>query len=243
MKRGPAIDGQRRLSERGHGYQGKNGGHFHPFPADGGAIYQKYGKSISGHSLCWGALDAEDMPDEGMPDEQIADWAVERLQRDYDQPFFLAVGFVRPHVPYTAPRRFFDLYPLDQVVIPQVPSDEMSDIPLLGKVMAYGTIPGGDHQNVLEVGPEYWREMTRAYLACVSFVDEQAGKVLDALDASPHANNTVIVFVSDHGQHLGEKRHWRKMALWEESTRVPLAIRVPEREKCRPERVRAREPD
>ncbi len=223
----PRFKWPERLSERGHGYQGKNGGHFHPFPPDGGAIYQKYGKSISGHSLCWGALRAEDMPDEGMPDEQIAEWAVERLQRDYDQPFLLAVGFVRPHVPYTAPRRFFDLYPLDQVLIPQVPSDEMSDIPLLGKVLAYGTIPGGDHQNVLDVGPEYWREMTRAYLACVSFVDEQAGKVLDALDASPHANNTVIVIVSDHGQHLGEKRHWRKMALWEESTRVPLAIRVP----------------
>ncbi len=69
--------------------------------------------------------------------------------------------------------------------------------------------------------------MARAYLACVSFVDAQAGKVLDALKASPYADNTIIVLWSDHGQHLGEKRHWRKQALWEESTRVPLSIHVP----------------
>ena len=215
------------LAERGHGYQGKSGGHFHPFPPDGGAIYQKYQEGVSGQSLCWGALEKGDMPPEGMPDEQVADWAVERLSQRHDRPFFLAVGFVRPHVPYTAPKEFFDLYPLDDIVMPTVPSDEMDDIPLLGKGMAYGTIEGGDHSNVLDVGPNYWREMVRAYLACVTFVDAQAGKVLRALANSPYADNTIIVFWSDHGQHLGEKRHWRKQALWEEPTRVPLAIRLP----------------
>jgi iduronate 2-sulfatase len=114
---------------------------------------------------------------------------------------------------------------VDDIVMPEVPEDELSDIPLHGKVMAYGTIKGGDHYNVLKVGPNYWKEMVRAYLACVSFVDAQAGKVLDALEASPYADNTIVVFWSDHGQHLGEKRHWRKQALWEESTRVPLSIR------------------
>ena len=171
------------------------------------------------------------MPPEGMPDEQIADWAVERLKQrqkqEHEQPFFLAVGFVRPHVPYTAPKEFFDLYPIEDIAVPGVPQDEMDDIPLHGKAMALGTIKGGDHQNVLSIGPDYWKEMTRAYLACVSFVDAQAGKVLDALDASPYADNTIIVFWSDHGQHLGEKRHWRKMALWEESTRVPLSFHIP----------------
>ena len=215
------------LAARGHGYQGKNGGHFHPFPPDGGAIYQKYQDGVGGQSLCWGALDEDDMPPEGMPDHQVADWAVERLNQEHDQPFFLAVGFVRPHVPYTAPKEFFEMYPLDDIVMPEVPSDEMDDIPLFGKAMAYGTIRGGDHRNVLDVGPNYWREMVRAYLACVTFVDAQAGKVLHALEESPYADNTIIVFWSDHGQHLGEKRHWRKMALWEESTRVPLAIRLP----------------
>ena len=214
------------LAERGHGYQGKSGGHFHPFPPDGGAIYQKYREGVSGQSLCWGALERDDMPPEGMPDEQVADWAVERLGQKHDKPFFLAVGFVRPHVPYTAPKEFFDLYPLDSIVMPDVPSDEMDDIPLLGKAMALGTLEGGDHRNVLDVGPNYWREMVRAYLACVAFVDAQAGKVLRALADSPYADNTIVVFWSDHGQHLGEKRHWRKQALWEESTRVPLAIRL-----------------
>lgn len=215
------------LAARGHGYQSARGGHFHPFPPDGGAIYQKYQKGVSGQSLCWGALEAGDMPSEGMPDVQIADWAVEQLQQEHDKPFFLAVGFIRPHVPYTAPKQFFDLYPLDEVSVPKVPADEMDDIPLWGKALAYGTIDGGDHQNVLSIGPDYWREMTRAYLACVSFVDAQVGKVLDALEEGPCADNTIVVFWSDHGQHIGEKRHWRKMALWEESTRVPLSVQLP----------------
>ncbi len=215
------------LAARGHGYQGASGGHFHPFPPDGGAIYQRYGEGVSGQSLAWGALGKDDMPPEGMPDEQVAAWAVERLEQDHDKPFFLAVGFVRPHVPYTAPREFFDLYPPDDIVAPRVPADEMDDIPLHGKAMAYGMLPGGDHRNVLDVGPRYWQELVRAYLACVTFVDAQAGKVLRALEQSPYADNTIVVFWSDHGQHLGEKRHWRKQALWEESTRVPLAIRLP----------------
>ena len=215
------------LAERGHGYQGKSGGHFHPFPPDGGAIYQKYQEGVSGQSLVWGALEKDDMPPEGMPDEQVAAWAVERLQQQHDQPFFLAVGLVRPHVPYTAPKEFFEPYAMEDIVMPEVPKYELDDIPLLGKAMAYGTLPGGDHRNVLDVGPDYWREMVRAYLACVTFADAQAGKVLDALDESPYADNTIVVFWSDHGQHLGEKRHWRKQALWEESTRVPLAIRLP----------------
>jgi iduronate 2-sulfatase len=215
------------LAARGHGYQGNSGGHFHPFPPDGGAIYQKHQKGISGQSLCWGALEKADMPAEGMPDEQIAAWAVDQLQQEQDKPFFLAVGFVRPHVPYTAPKEFFDLYSPIDIVMPKVPNDELDDIPLWGKALAYGTIDGGDHRAVLDVGPDYWKEMVRAYLACVSFVDAQAGKVLDALESGPHANNTIVVFWSDHGQHLGEKRHWRKQALWEESARVPLAIRLP----------------
>ena len=223
----PKYKWPQELAAHGHGYQGKSGGHFHPFPPDGGAIFQKYQKGVSGQSLCWGALEKNDMPPEGMPDEQVAAWAVERLKQKHDKPFFLAVGFVRPHVPYTAPKAFFDLYPLKDIVMPKVPRDEMDDIPLLGKTMAKGTIEGGDHWNVLSIGPDYWKEMVRAYLACVSFADAQAGKVLDALEASPYADNTIVVFWSDHGQHLGEKRHWRKMALWEESTRVPLSIYVP----------------
>ena len=93
--------------------------------------------------------------------------------------------------------------------------------------MAYGTLPDGDHKEVLDTSPTYWKELVRAYLACTTFVDHQLGKVLTALDNSPYADNTIIVLWSDHGQHLGEKKHWRKQALWEESTRVPLLISYP----------------
>jgi arylsulfatase A-like enzyme len=221
----PKFKWPKKFIKRGHGYKGR---HFYPFPRDGGGIYQLHQKGVDGHSLCWGALDKADIPDEGMPDEQIARWAVERLKQKHDKPFFLAVGFLRPHVPYTAPKEYFDRYPLEDVQMPKVPPDEMQDVPLFAKAMAYGTLDGGDHQNVLDAGPNYWREMVRAYLACTSFVDDQAGKVLEALDESPYADNTIVVFLSDHGQHLGEKMSWRKQDLWEEATRVPLSIRFPQ---------------
>ncbi len=200
---------------------------FAPYPKDGGAFHKKYPKKISGKSLCWEALEPSNIPPDGMPDEQIADWAVSQLQGDFDKPFFMAVGFLRPHVPYTAPKRFFDLYALDDIHMPVVPENEFSDIPLYGKAMAYGTLPEGDHQEVLDISPTYWKELVRAYLACISFVDGQVGRVLDALDQSAYGENTVIVLWSDHGQHLGEKKHWRKQCLWEEATRVPLFFSYP----------------
>ncbi len=201
--------------------------HFAPYAKNGGAIAIKHGGRVSGDTLSWEALEDEDMPREGMPDEQIAAWAIEQLQRDFTQPFFMAVGFLRPHVPYTAPKRYFEMFPLDSIVVPEVPDDDLSDIPLYGKAMAYGTLANGDHREVLDLSPTYWRELVRAYLVCTTFVDDQIGRVIEALDQSDHADNTIIVLWSDHGQHLGEKKHWRKQALWEESTRVPLFIAYP----------------
>ncbi len=206
---------------------GYRSSHFNPFPPDGGQIYQAHGGRVKGDTLCWGALEDDEMPEKGMPDEQIADWAVEQLDRKHDKPFFMAVGFLRPHVPYTAPKKYFDRYPLESIQIPEVPANELNDIPLYGKAMIYGTLPKGDHKEVLDISPSYWQELVRAYLACTTFVDDQIGRVLDALDKSRYADNTIIVLWSDHGQHLGEKRHWRKQALWEESTRVPLFFSVP----------------
>ena len=201
---------------------------FAPYPKDGGAFNRKYNKQkIRGKSLCWDALKRSNIPPNGMPDEQIAAWAVSQLKQKYDKPFFMAIGFIRPHLPYTAPKRFFDLYPMNSIQMPVVPDDDFSDIPLYGKAMAYGTLPNGDHKEVLEMSPTYWKELVRAYLACVSFADEQVGKVIDALDNSPYANNTIIVLWSDHGQNLGEKKHWRKQCLWEEATRVPLFFSYP----------------
>jgi iduronate 2-sulfatase len=211
--------------KRGHNY-GQN--FFQPFPKGGSPIIRKHGK-VSGYSLCGGPLDPEDMPRGIMPDEELAAWAVEKIQESHDRPFFLAVGFARPHVPYTAPRRFFEMYDAATLRIPSVPDDEFNDIPVMGKAMALCTLPGGDHWFVLnKMGPDYWRGLVHAYLACVSFVDAQIGRLLDALESSPYAKNTLIVLWSDHGQHLGEKKHWRKMCLWEESTRVPLVWILPD---------------
>jgi arylsulfatase A-like enzyme len=214
--------------EQAHGYGGRGMSFFLPFPDGGSPIVRRHGK-VSGYSLCGGPLDRDDMPRGIMPDEELADWAVERLQEDHQQPFFLAIGFARPHVPYTAPREFFEQYDADSMKIPAVPNDEFADIPIFGKAMALCTLPGGDHYFVTnKMGPDYWRELVHAYLACVSFVDAQVGRVLDALETSGHADNTIIVLWSDHGQHLGEKKHWRKMCLWEESTRVPMVWVLPD---------------
>ncbi|QDV58943.1 sulfatase [Rosistilla oblonga] len=222
---GPNYKVSKKLRARGEGYGGTK---FYPFPKTGSQIIDRYGKKYAdGNSLCYGALDRDDMPDGKMYDELIAEWAVEQLQQQHDKPFFMAVGFVRPHVPYTAPKEFFDMYDLDEIIVPDVPDDEMADIPMMGKSIAYGTLRSGDHHAVVNLSDTYWRELVYGYLACVSFVDAQAGKVLDALADSRYADNTIVVLWSDHGQHLGEKKHWRKQALWEEATRVPLAFKIP----------------
>jgi len=221
----PDYDVPKDLKDRGDGYGGTK---FYPFPKNGSQIVNHYGEDFnSGHSLCWGALDREDMPGGKMFDELISEWAVDKLSEDHDKPFFLAVGFVRPHVPYTAPKKYFDLYNPDEIIIPEVPDDEMADVPMMGKSIAFGTIKTGDHYAVTNLSDSYWREMVMAYLACISFVDEQVGKVIKALNNSKYADNTIVVLWSDHGQHLGEKKHWRKQALWEESTKVPLLFKLP----------------
>jgi len=214
------------LAERGKGYGGKKGDHFYPFPRDSGTPFVENGKL---NSLCWGALEAEDIHPDGMPDEQIASWAVDRLKQEHEKPFFMAVGFIRPHVPYTAPKEYFEMFPLGEIEAPQVPEGEFADIPEIGKIFAYGMgpAPEGDHASVRDLKPGYDRELVRAYLASTTFVDAQVGKVLDALDHSPYADNTIVVLWTDHGQHLGEKRHWRKNTLWEEATHVVLSIKAP----------------
>lgn len=212
--------------ERGEGYGGLM---FYPFPKNGSRLKRHYGDKLGGgHSLCGGPLDLEDIPDGKMYDELLADYAIKKLQENHSDPFFLAVGFVRPHVPYTAPRKYFDLYDENEIKIPQVPENEMNDIPLIGKAIAYGATNFGDHQAVLGVGDDYWRHLVHSYLACVSFVDDQVGSVMQALQDSEYGENTIVVLWSDHGQNLGEKKHWRKMSLWEESTRVPLCFVLPQ---------------
>src|SRR5262249_22442067 len=167
----------------------------------------------------WGPVD---VPDEEMGDYRTVSWGMNFLKQKHDKPFFLAVGLIRPHLPFYAPRKYFDLYPLDKVQLPKVLANDLDDIPPAGIRMAK---PEGDHKKVVE--GKQWEKAVQAYLACISFADAQIGRIVDELDKSPYANNTVIVLWSDHGWHLGEKQHWRKFALWEEATRVTFMIVAP----------------
>lgn len=167
----------------------------------------------------WGPLD---VPDSEMGDWKVAEWARRELARKHDRPFFLAVGFYRPHLPWYVPRRYFEMYPEDQVALPLVKEDDLDDIPPMGRKFA---LAQGDHRKVIQYGQ--WRKAVQGYLASISFMDAQLGRVLEALDDGPNAQDTVVVLWSDHGWHLGEKLHWRKFALWEEATRNPLLIVAP----------------
>lgn len=170
-------------------------------------------------TIIWGVLDVKD---EEMSDYKMADYAINYLEQQHDKPFFLACGIYRPHMPWQVPRKYYDMYPLDQIHLPQVLETDLDDVPEAGVRMAK---PGGDHAKILKT--ENWRHAVQAYLASMTFADVQVGRVLKALDASPYADNTIVVLWGDHGWHLGEKHHWRKFSLWEEATRAPLMMVAP----------------
>lgn len=179
----------------------------------------------------WGGLDID--PSE-MGDSKVAEWVSGQLQIDHEKPFFLACGIYKPHLPWYVPQKYLDMYPLDEIELPLVKEDDLDDIPFLGQQMADVMIqneeaPGdsleGDHLRVLRYGK--WKEGIQAYLAALTLADECLGKVLDALDRSKYKDNTIVVLWSDHGWHLGEKYHWRKGTLWEESTRSLLMFKAP----------------
>lgn len=169
----------------------------------------------------WGAFPAEDAE---MADFQLAKNAAQALQEDFGQPFFMSVGFFRPHVPLYVPPKWFELYDVDSLTLPRTPKSDLDDLPQnFLNINNYAAAP--THAAVVEHGKQ--RSLTQAYLASISFVDHCVGIVLDALKSSPHADNTLVVLWSDHGFHLGEKQHWAKRTLWEESTRVPLLFAGP----------------
>ncbi|MEO6243985.1 MAG: sulfatase [Opitutaceae bacterium] len=158
-----------------------------------------------------------DCPDSDLADYQNAAWTIAQLQRPHTAPRFLALGLRKPHPLFEVPRRFFEMYPVEQIQLPKVIDLDRDDLPKGGLRMAG---PTEEHDSIVKAGK--WREMIQAYLACITFTDVQLGRVLDALDASPDRANTIIVLWSDHGWHLGEKQHWHKFTLWEETTRAPL---------------------
>jgi len=163
-----------------------------------------------------------DNPDEDMPDYKVVSYGIEKLRQPHSQPFFLALGLVKPHMPFSVPKKYFDLFPLDTVELPPHRADDLDDVPTAGRRMAQ---PDGDHAAILESGR--WREAVRAYLATIAFCDAMIGRLLDGFERSAHRDNTIVVLWSDHGWHLGEKAHWRKFALWEEAARTVFTWSVP----------------
>lgn len=170
-----------------------------------------------------------------MPDELHAQWIenkIKELEKSNDStPFFMGVGFVKPHTPLYAPKRYFDMYPLDSIKMPKIKEGDIDDV-------YYSTVyepseMGLAYYRKLRLaypdGDEGLRKFLQAYLACVTFVDDQIGKVINALDNSKFKDNTIVVLVSDHGWQMGEKDYLYKNSPWDESTRIPYIVRDPQR--------------
>jgi len=170
----------------------------------------------------WGAHPATDAE---MADYQLAKNAAKALTEDFGKPFFMTVGFFRPHVPLFVPPKWFDLYQAESLTLPRNPKSDLDDLPQnFLSINDYAAAP--THAEVIRHGKQ--RSLTHAYLASISFADHCVGVIVDALKSSPHADNTIVVLWSDHGFHLSEKQHWAKRTLWEESTRVPLLFAGPD---------------
>jgi arylsulfatase A-like enzyme len=176
------------------------------------------GRPLGGHSgsQLFGAAVLRN-PEETYGDHLVTDWAIEQIENPGDKPLFLAVGLFRPHIPWEVSQRWFDLYPLDDVLLPKHIENDLGDAHRHGRE--------GWHKWVAE--NKQWKKFMQGYLASISYVDHQLGRLLDALDASPMRANTIIVLWSDHGFHIGEKENWEKFALWDQTTRVPLFIHAP----------------
>lgn len=171
-----------------------------------------------GGYMDWAVLDIE--PDE-MADAKVVAWASEQLSRVHDKPLFLGVGIYRPHIPWYTPNKYYDQHPLEEVVLPEVVPNDLADVPEAGKKQLKR-----EWQDWF-VANDKWKPAVQAYNASVRFADDMVGRLLTALENGPLADNTVIVLWTDHGYHLGQKEHWEKFALWEQTTRVPLIIAAP----------------
>ena len=156
-----------------------------------------------------------------MNDTRQADFAIQQLQKKHTKPFFIACGMFHPHMPWYVPQKYLDMYPLEDITIPEFDKNDLDDVPLLGQ--AFSNVKTVD--KILE--HDQHKQAIQGYLASTSFADAQLGRVLDALEKSPYKDNTIVVMWSDHGFHLGEKMHWQKGTLWEEATNSLLMFRVP----------------
>jgi iduronate 2-sulfatase len=175
---------------------------------------------IFGGTLSWLAADGTDEEQtDGIAATQTAELLKEYAGKR--EPFFLAVGLYRPHTPYVAPKKYFDLYPLDQIKVPSIPDGYLDTIPK----PARQSVTRKKHQ--VNLADDLARKAIQAYYASITFADAQAGRILDALRTNGLDQNTIVVFTSDHGYHMGEHGHYQKTTLFENAARVPLIISKP----------------
>lgn len=183
-----------------------------PFPA---SIYNKGQKITGGLFLEWGAI--PDEKEEDMADTMRINWAVDQLQEKHDKPFFLGVGIYAPHFPNYCPQKYFDLYDAAKIKLPPYKKDDLNDLP--ERIKKIKTNRSRIHQKLESL--DAVDDAIHGYLACMSYADAMMGRVLDALEKSPYADNTIVVLWSDHGYHHGEKGDWGKHTLWERTSNVP----------------------
>jgi arylsulfatase A-like enzyme len=200
----------------------KTGGSFKmdmdKFPFSG--LPSRKGSERPGVRLDWGAtLDGK----EETGDWKSAEWAANKIQEGFDKPFFLMLGISKPHLSWYIPQEYFDRYDLENIQIADIDESDLDDILTPDGKKKFE--PSGDYIIIKE--HDKFKEATRAYLACVSYVDDCVGLVFDALENSKYKDNTIVVFIGDHGWYLGEKLRFRKTHLWEESCRTPLLIKLP----------------
>ena len=168
----------------------------------------------------WAALDATD--EEFGGDWLVSKWIGEQLERKHDKPFFLACGIYRPHEPWFVPKKYFDLFPIEDIQLPLgYKEDDLEDLPPAGKKRG----PNRYFPHIRQHGQ--WKQGIQGYLASIAFADAMVGRVIEAVENGPNRDNTIVVLWSDHGWHLGEKQHWQKFTAWRVCTRVPMIVRVP----------------
>ncbi len=207
----------RNPAQRKNGWPLESWGEDSPFPTPFPNSIYNQGQAISGGLfLEWAAI--PDDREEDMADTIRINWAVDKLKQSHDKPFFLGVGIYAPHFPNYCPQKYFDLYNPDEIEFPPYKHDDLDDLP--AKIRKMKTARSRIHQKLEALGAV--KDAIHGYLACISYADAMMGRVLDALEESPYADNTIVVLWSDHGYHHGEKGDWGKHTLWERTSNVPF---------------------
>ena len=214
-----------------HGNPGKDGDALlarprDPRPPEGENNFNAMSAPNDGYAL--------DVQDEQMSDYKVSQWATQQWRADSEKPLFMSVGFFRPHRPLHVPKSWFAHFPIESIRRPAEPEgvDDWDDMPdfarRLARTHAHKPLHGGLSDHEFIVAKKDWDATIQAYQASIAFVDRQIGRFLDSLKENPRGRETYVMLVSDHGWHLGEKKHWCKGAIWEQTTHIPFVVRGPE---------------